>query len=278
MPETQKPKLNVGSLVDLALLSGLLLLAYYLYARTSLWHTETLPYFLLYDSFIFPILGMVAAGAWGVRIYRRQLFGEHISWWYQFGKRELDILISICILIVFSPLLIIVAIAIKLESRGPILFKQIRVGKGLNHFVIYKFRTMYQEACEAPPETAHTTDQVGSDAFKYDPRVTPIGRILRRYSIDEFPQLINVIKGNMSWVGPRPHIPEEVAKYEPWQLRKYDILPGITGLAQVTGRKDFSFGEMGNQDLHYVEHVNLFLDLKIMLLTLPAILAGRGAY
>lgn len=182
-------------------------------------------------------------------------------------------------LILLSPLLLLVAFLIKVTSPGPVLYVQKRVGKGGRVFDFYKFRTMCAGADEMLPELKSLNEQ-GEIIFKIknDPRVTPVGRILRRLSLDELPQLLNVMKGDMSLVGPRPPIPEEVAEYQDWQLKRLDVIPGMTGLWQVSGRSSLSFDEMVKLDLFYIENWSLTFDIKILLRTVKAVIAGTGAY
>jgi len=182
-------------------------------------------------------------------------------------------------LVVFAPVWILVAISIKIESRGKVIFKHPRVGKGEKVFDMWKFRSMCEDAEVRRKELE---DQYGStDALLRvhdDARVTRVGKVLRRFSIDEIPQLYNVLKGDMSLVGPRPHMPSEVAHYKDWQRRKFDVLPGMTGLTQVRGRKDLSLDEMVKLDIYYIENWSSLLDLQILLKTIPAVWTGKGAY
>jgi exopolysaccharide biosynthesis polyprenyl glycosylphosphotransferase len=199
--------------------------------------------------------------------------------WGRLVKRGMDIGLSLFVLIFFAPLWCLVAIGIKLESRGPVIFRHSRVGKGERLFSMYKFRSMHADAEERRKELeeGHAIE----DALlrlREDVRVTRLGRLLRRFSIDEIPQLVNVLKGEMSLVGPRPHMPEEVARYKEWHRRKFDVLPGITGLTQVSGRKDLSLDDMVRLDIYYMENWSPWLDVQILLKTLPAVLVGRGAY
>ncbi len=196
-----------------------------------------------------------------------------------FLKRLADLIISTLALILLSPLMILIAASIKLTSSGPALFSQIRCGLNGRRFKLYKFRTMVVDAQQRLDEVAHL-NEVEGPAFKShrDPRVTGIGRILRRFSLDELPQLLNVLAGDMSLVGPRPPIPDEVARYERWQRRKLSMKPGITGLWQVSGRANLDdFNDWITLDLAYIDHWSLWLDLKIMLKTIPAVLSARGA-
>lgn len=199
--------------------------------------------------------------------------------WGRLVKRGMDIALSLFTLTLFSPILGLVAVGVKLESKGPVIFKHERVGKGEKLFYMYKFRSMYIDAEEKRKELEPLSES--EDALlklSRDPRVTSFGRFLRQLSIDEVPQVINVLKGEMSWVGPRPHIPSEVAGYKEWHRRKYDVLPGITGLTQVSGRKDLTLDEMVRLDIYYIENWSPLLDLQILLKTVPAVLLRRGAY
>ncbi len=198
---------------------------------------------------------------------------------YRISKRGLDILFSLTGILMFLPLMIPLALLIRLESPGSIIFRQIRVGRNRRHFVCYKFRSMVNEAEEMKEGLASDNEASGA-MFKIqnDPRITQLGRFLRRSSLDELPQLFNVFKGDMSIVGPRPQIPSEVEQYEPWHYRRLEVQPGITCLWQISGRSSIGFNEWMRLDSEYVQHRGFFYDLKIILLTLPAIIARRGAY
>jgi exopolysaccharide biosynthesis polyprenyl glycosylphosphotransferase len=196
-------------------------------------------------------------------------------------KRGADILLSGLGLLVLSPLLIAVAIGIKLDSRGPVMFRQRRVGRNGKEFAIFKFRSMFADAEARKAELAKLNEANDGVMFKIrkDPRITRIGGFLRRSSIDELPQLINVLIGQMSLVGPRPLIPEEVAAFdEGWHLRRLDLRPGITGPWQIYGRSDIPFQDMLRFDYQYVAGWSLARDFEIMLSTVPVALSGRGAY
>lgn len=193
-------------------------------------------------------------------------------------KRLVDMLVSVCVLILLSPLMVLVAIIVKVTSPGPVIFAQDRVGMNQRRFRLYKFRSMVVDADERKKELAHLNELDGP-AFKItnDPRITPIGRFIRKTSIDELPQLFNVIKGEMSLVGPRPPLPDEVSKYQWLFRRRLSVKPGITCVWQVSGRSSTTFDEWMNMDKLYVENWSLLLDLKILLKTIPAVLFGRGA-
>ncbi|MHB1162663.1 MAG: sugar transferase [Chloroflexota bacterium] len=196
-----------------------------------------------------------------------------------FVKRVLDVVASVAVLTLLSPLLLVVALAIKLDSRGPVLFRQTRVGRDGLPFTLYKFRSMRQDA-EQQLEQLQALNEATGPLFKIrdDPRMTGVGRLLRRSSLDEIPQLINVLRGEMSLVGPRPPLPHEVEKYEDWHLRRLEASPGLTGLWQVSGRSEIPFDEMVMLDIYYVENWSLGMDLSILLRTIPAVLSGGGAF
>ena len=202
-----------------------------------------------------------------------------ITGWNLAFKRASDLVISSAGLILLSPLLLLISVAIKLDSPGPILFKQVRVGKGGRRFVFHKFRSMRQGAEEERRQLVDQDEVVGATfKIRHDPRCTRVGRLLRRASLDELPQFYNVLRGEMSLVGPRPALPSEVEQYQEWHRRRLEISPGITGLWQVSGRSQLTFDEMCLLDIYYLENWSPLLDLKIALKTAPAVLAGRGAY
>ena len=219
-----------------------------------------------------------------------KLFREPLSDAERFVKRVFDLIIAAAALLILSPLWLIISIIIKFDSRGAILFKQERVGMDGRKFLCYKFRTMSANADEEIHRDAYLENIQGRKAanagdaanpvfgkVKNDPRVTKAGAFLRRASLDELPQLLNVLRGEMSIVGPRPPIPYEVVEYEFRHRQRLDMKPGITGLWQVSGRNRLTFEEMVQIDLFYIENWSLWLDLKIILLTLPAVLRGDGA-
>lgn len=195
--------------------------------------------------------------------------------WGRIIKRLVDLVFSSILIIIFSPLMILIAILIKLTSKGPILFRQERVGLAKN-FTFYKFRSMRENA---EMEHEKYIKKYGN-MFKLanDPRVTPLGRILRKTSLDELPQFFNVLKGNMSLIGPRPPMPEEVEKYTKNQRRRLGVKPGITGMWQVSGRSEVSFDEWVRLDAYYIENWSLWLDFQIFLKTIWVVIRGRGAY
>jgi len=195
------------------------------------------------------------------------------------AKRAVDIVLSAFILVLLLPLMFLVAIVVKLDSEGPIFYLQERVGKGGKPFKLYKFRSMAADADRMRDELVDLNEADGP-VFKIreDPRCTPVGRFLRRFSLDELPQFFNVLKGDMSVIGPRPALPEEVEQYKPWHRRRLDVAPGITGLWQVSGRSDLPFDEMVLLDIYYAEQWSPDLDFKILLRTIPAVVFGSGAY
>ncbi len=195
--------------------------------------------------------------------------------WGRIIKRSMDLLFASILIIIFSPLMFLIAMLIKLTSRGPILFRQERVGLE-KPFTFYKFRSMHENA-----EIEHEKYiKKYGNMFKleHDPRVTPLGRILRKTSLDELPQFFNVLRGNMSLIGPRPPMPEEVEKYTNWQKRRLGVKPGITGLWQVSGRSGVSFDEWVRLDAYYIENWSLWLDFQIFLKTIWVVIRGKGAY
>lgn len=193
-------------------------------------------------------------------------------------KRVLDIVVSGTALILLSPLLAAIALSIVLTSPGPVLFRQRRVGRYGRPFDMLKFRSMVVDA-EALQATLMAKNEQSGPVFKIrnDPRITRIGRVLRKYSLDELPQFVNVLRGDMSIVGPRPPVPSEVAKYEAWQRRRLSVRPGITCVWQVSGRNEISFEEWMYLDMQYIDHWNLVEDIKLILKTLPVVVTGRGA-
>ena len=199
--------------------------------------------------------------------------------WNQLTKRALDMLLAGAGLLLFAPLWGLIALAIKLDSPGPVLFRQERVGRGEARFNLLKFRSMRQDADQIVHQLLAQNEATGP-LFKMrnDPRLTRVGRVLRRCSLDEWPQLVNVWRGEMSLIGPRPPLPREVEQYEPWHRRRLEVAPGVTGLWQVSGRSELGFDEMVMLDLYYIENWSLGLDLRILLRTIPAVARGRGAF
>ena len=194
-------------------------------------------------------------------------------------KRLFDITVSSIVLFLALPVMVMVSIAIMIYDPGPILFKQSRVGEGGKLFKIYKFRSMIINA-DAMLEKYAIKDENGNMIHKHkdDKRVTPIGRLIRKTSLDELPQLVNVIKGDMSLVGPRPELPKIVTGYENWQYARFSVPQGITGWWQVTGRSEKPCHLNTDADVHYIKQYSLLMDIKIMLMTVPALLKGKGAF
>jgi exopolysaccharide biosynthesis polyprenyl glycosylphosphotransferase len=194
------------------------------------------------------------------------------------AKRVFDVVVSAAVLLLFSPVLAAVALAIKLESPGPVLFRQRRVGLNGHEFFLYKFRSMQVDA-EARLAALRARNELSGPVFKMtrDPRVTRTGQFIRRASLDEFPQFWNVLRGEMSVVGPRPPLPDEVKQYQRWQRRRLSMKPGITCTWQVSGRNEIDFDQWMRLDLHYIDNWSLWQDMEICLRTVPAVLSARGA-
>lgn len=197
---------------------------------------------------------------------------------YNISKRALDIIASTLGLIILSPILLVVAILIKLESKGPAIFSQKRIGLNKKEFKMYKFRSMVQNAEELKEKLAKENEMSGPMfKMKNDPRVTKVGRFIRKTSIDELPQLINVLKGEMSLVGPRPSLPKEVSKFEPWMLRRLSVKPGLTCYWQVSGRSNIDFENWMKLDLQYVNDRSFWLDLKLIFKTARVLFGDKNA-
>jgi len=194
------------------------------------------------------------------------------------GKRLLDILGGVVGIILAGPIMVLAALAIKLDSKGPVLFKQVRAGRSGRKFTMYKFRSMVIDA-EAKKAALMHLNEMGGPVFKIkrDPRITAVGRFIRKTSIDELPQFFNIVMGDMSLVGPRPPLPSEVDDYEAWQRRRLSVKPGLTGLWQVSGRNQVDFDEWMQLDLEYIDRWSLWLDIKILLKTVPTVLFHKGA-
>ena len=194
-------------------------------------------------------------------------------------KRVLDVGLAGVALMLALPLMFVTVLLIRLDSPGPILFRQTRVGKYGKHFTCFKFRSMYVDA-EQRLKDLMAMNEADGPVFKMkqDPRVTRVGRVIRKLSIDELPQIFNVLRGDMSLVGPRPPIPSEVAHYTYEQHRRLHVIPGITGLQQVSGRSNISFQRWVELDLQYIAEQSLWKDIEILIKTIPAVLFSRGAY
>lgn len=197
---------------------------------------------------------------------------------YFFVKRAFDIVSSLCAMIVLSPIFLITAIAIKIEDGGPVVFSQDRVGKDGRIFKMYKFRSMYVDAEDRLKELEEKNEADGPVfKIKNDPRITRVGRFIRKYSIDELMQLVNVFKGDMSVIGPRPALPREVAEYDDFAKRRLQVKPGLSCYWQVSGRSNIGFDEWMELDVKYINEMSFLTDMKIILLTIPAVLKGDGA-
>ena len=199
---------------------------------------------------------------------------------YPAAKRALDVVGAAFGLVLLAPLLLIVAILIRVESPGPVFFAQTRIGRRENPFRCWKFRSMSIDAQQRQGELMACNEMPGGTTFKmkHDPRITRIGRFIRKASIDELPQLWNVLIGEMSLVGPRPPVPAEVARYSAVDRQRLSVKPGITCTWQVTGRSDIPFREQVALDLRYIQERSLLLDIRLLLMTVPAVLLARGAY
>jgi exopolysaccharide biosynthesis polyprenyl glycosylphosphotransferase len=210
--------------------------------------------------------------------------------WQRGRKRVFDTIVAASLLLVLSPVLLITAVLVKLDSPGPVLYRQRRIGGYGRMFTMLKFRSMRSDT-GVDVHRRHVSrlirENLGVEQLRgcepkslkleNDPRITRVGRIIRKTSLDELPQLINVLRGEMSLVGPRPPLPYEVALYQDWHRRRLEALPGITGWWQVKGRNRVSFDEMVSMDLYYIEHASFWLDLQVLLLTPWAALSGQGA-
>lgn len=202
----------------------------------------------------------------------------------QLWKRGLDLALAVTALFASLPLWLLIYLAVRLSSTDPVLFRQTRVGLQQSRFTLFKFRTMRNAQCDPHREYIqhwiHGGEQArqGNALFKiaHDPRITPLGHFLRKYSLDELPQLLNVIRGEMSLVGPRPATPYEVAEYEPWEKQRLSVKPGLTGLWQVSGRNCLSFQRMVELDIEYIRDWTFFGDLRILSRTIPVVLRGTG--
>jgi lipopolysaccharide/colanic/teichoic acid biosynthesis glycosyltransferase len=204
---------------------------------------------------------------------------------YDVLKRLSDLLTATLFLLLLSPLMLAIAIAIRITSDGPAILVQERIGKHGKVFPFYKFRSMYSNGDNTADQHfardyingTKSTSHDGVFKPANDKRVTPVGRLLRKTSLDELPQLLNVVRGDMSLVGPRPSMPYEVDVYKPWHFRRLEVLPGITGLAQIRGRSSLPFRDIVKIDIEYIERRSLVLDLEILLKTWPVVLSGHGA-
>jgi exopolysaccharide biosynthesis polyprenyl glycosylphosphotransferase len=202
-----------------------------------------------------------------------------IQGWNLVLKRAADLVLIVLLGLVALPVVALIALAIRMNSAGPVIYRQTRIGKNGKPFTCYKFRSMITGADSQQGLVAKMNEATGP-LFKMrnDPRTTAVGQWLRRYSLDELPQFYNVLRGDMSLIGPRPNLPQEVEQYQEWHKKRLSVSPGITGLWQVSGRSDLTFDEMVLLDIYYVENWTLALDLHILLRSIPAVVKGRGAY
>lgn len=202
-----------------------------------------------------------------------------IEGWDLFMKRMLDIVLTLMLLVPGGLAMLVVALLVRLDSSGEIVYKQTRVGRGGQTFTLYKFRSMRVGAEQELEQLLPLNEQTGPIFKKRkDPRLTRAGRLIRRFSLDELPQLLNVLRGDMSLVGPRPPLPQEVERYSEWDRKRLQVAPGLTGLWQVSGRSTLNFDEMVAFDLAYIQNWSLSLDLSILLRTIPAVISGGGAF
>jgi exopolysaccharide biosynthesis polyprenyl glycosylphosphotransferase len=242
---------------------------------------------LLYDI---PVRVWVALGFFDLALYKTDisdvagipmldLRAPALSDYQMLVKRAFDLILSSIAIILVSPLMLISSLLVWLEDRGPVIFKQERIGENGRSFIMYKFRTMVINAQNLRLQV-EKMDENGNllHKFKGDPRVTGVGRILRRLSLDELPQLINVLKGDMSLVGPRPELPYLVEKYQPWQRKRFAVPPGITGWWQINGRSDRPMHLNTEDDMYYISNYSIWLDIKILISTAWVILIGKGSY
>jgi exopolysaccharide biosynthesis polyprenyl glycosylphosphotransferase len=220
-------------------------------------------------------------GVWNKFIYWRKKY----SWLLvvqgaKFVKRVFDVVVSSLLLLFLSPVFLAIALMIKWQDRGPVFYVTNRVGKWGEEFRFPKFRSMHLHADQMKDALAAQNEEKDKIHFKMknDPRVTPLGRVLRKTSLDELPQLWCVLKGEMSLVGPRPPLPQEVAKYNLEEMRRLEITPGITGIWQVSGRSDIPFKKQVKLDVEYIKSNSFWMDCKILLKTIPAVILGKGAY
>ncbi len=216
--------------------------------------------------------------SWRMQV-KRLLWRGVISGAY-FAKRLIDVVASIILLILLIPLFVIIMALIYQSSPGPVFYKQTRVGRWGKLFTMWKFRSMYLDADQRLKEIMAQNEMSGGVIFKMknDPRIIPVGRFIRKASIDELPQLWNVLKGDMSLVGPRPALPSEVNQYSLHDRQRLEVIPGITCIWQVSGRSDIPFPQQVQLDVQYIQSQSLWLDIKLLLQTIPAVLLSRGAY
>lgn len=230
-----------------------------------------------------PVTGEIDPEWYRMRLRFRHPILYHLSMHSKLGrvlKRLLDIVFSSCALLALSPVFLITALAIRLESRGPIFFSQKRVGTGGKEFPFFKFRSMVVNAEELKEKLMAQNESGQGVIFKMknDPRVTKVGRIIRKFSIDELPQFYNVLRGDMSVVGPRPPVPGEVVQYQQDAWKRLAVIPGLTCVWQVSGRSSIGFKDQVKLDVDYILKQNIFFDMYLIYRTVPAVLKGEGAF
>lgn len=232
------------------------------------------------DEFWLSQEGQVELAKWRKAIRRKIKLWRLTIALSEAGKRTLDVIGSAVALLIFSPIFAVTAMLIKLEDRGPVFFSQTRVGEAGRAFQCFKFRSMVINADQIKHELAEQNQHEAGVTFKMkdDPRITKVGKYIRKLSIDEFPQFYNVLRGDMSLVGPRPPVPKEVAEYKAFHLRRLMVKPGITCLWQIGGRAEIDFEGQVRLDLQYIGSQSLKQDILILLKTVPAVVLGKGAY
>lgn len=238
-------------------------------------------------SLIRELIGQYSNTRGAISITRQWCF-FHWQRWHVFTaqhggfivKRAFDITAASVVILLLSPLFLFVVLIIRLDSPGPILFSQERIGKNGRTFKMWKFRSMYIDAEQRKIELMKHNQMKGGVLFKMknDPRITRVGRFIRKFSIDELPQLQNVLLGDMSLVGPRPPLPSEVAQYTPYQRQRLEVIPGVTCIWQVSGRSEISFAQQVEMDIEYISTQSFWQDITLLLKTVPAVLSARGAY
>ncbi|WP_315112809.1 sugar transferase [Clostridium intestinale] len=212
------------------------------------------------------------------RIEEKNFYNKKYNTMYSLTKRVIDVLASMIGIILLSPIFFVVAVLIKIDSKGSAIFSQTRVGKNGKEFKMYKFRSMVVNAEELKKKLLAQNEMSGPMfKMKDDPRITKIGKFIRKTSIDELPQLINVLKGEMSLVGPRPSLPKEVEKFEPWMRKRLDVKPGLTCYWQVSGRNNIDFNDWMKLDIKYVEERNIYIDIKLIFKTFFVLFGDKNA-
>ncbi len=247
------------------------------YYHTTITDKEKLPqnYTIKgYFSILLSILQRV------LHLYKQQWDCFKVRHFGLLGKRAFDVVMSAIILLMLLPFFLVICLLIRLDSSGPLLFSQKRIGKDGKAFVMWKFRSMYSDAEQRKASLMRYNEMKGGVSFKMknDPRITRMGKFIRKFSIDELPQFWNVLIGDMSLVGPRPPLPNEVEKYTPYQRQRLGITPGITCIWQVSGRSEIPFQQQVELDLQYIATQSFSKDILLLFKTIPAVLKGKGAY